>query len=378
MSSDQGVISFANSVGTAGGFLTEHQRLPTSGARTALPLTVEGQLLLAIPQLSEDVAGQPPHMNGGNSDLDMLFYAWKDGRFVAQEGLPTPGGEDVTTFEIDGVQYLATASIRTGHGPYEMNARADIYRRAAGKWEPVQSIPAFAAKQVYHFSFDGRHFLGLAQGVTLPHAEPRNPRESRLFEWKNGRFEEFQVLDGKWGYNWHYFTIGDARFLAYADHTSPSLVYRWDGAQFVPFQTFSELTGRAFVSLEQDGNHYLLHAAIQGDSALFRWDGERFVEQQKLGGPGGREFELIRVGQKLYLVRICFILGTPADPKTDLQSQVFLWNGEGFDLVGEFPTHGGTDASAFVVDGRHYLAVSNSLTPDIRFREDTIIYRLNV
>lgn len=362
----------------AGGLLSEHQRLPTSGARTALPMTIDGALLLAVPQLSEDVPGQDPHMNAGNSDLDMIFYRWEDGCFVEQERLATPGGEDVMVFEIDGATYLATASIRTGSGPYEMNARADIYRREGGQWDHVQAIPAFAAKQLSHFTVDGRHFLGLAQGVTVPHAQPRNPRESRILEWKDGRFEDFQVLEGKWGYNWHFFSVGAHRFLAYADHSSPSLVYRWDGEGFAPFQTISERTGRAFASFRQDGIDYLLHATIEGDSTLLRWDGAAFVAQQVLGGPGGREFELIRSGQALYLVRVCFIHGTPADPKTDLLSQVYRWEEGGFALAGEFPTNGGTDANAFIADGRHYLAVSNSLTPDIRYRQDSVIYRLNI
>ena len=362
----------------AGGLLSEHQRLPTSGARTALPFELEGALLLAIPQLSEDVAGQAAHMNGGNSDIDAIIYRWENGQFVEHERLFTPAGEDVVVFSIGEDLFLGTASIRTGGGPYEMNAFATIYRRDNGAWAPFQSIPTFAAKQLYHFTFDGRHFLGLAQGVTLPHAQPRHPRESRILEWSGDRFEPFQVLEGKWGYNWHFFEVEGQRFLAYADHTSPSLLYRWDGSGFVAFQTISEQTGRAFASFERDGRFYLIHAAIQGDTILYRWDGAGFVEQQVIGGPGGRELELIGSGDALYLVRICFILGTPAEPKTDLMSQIYRWDGDGFTQAGEFPTFGGTDANAFVVDGKHYLAVSNSLTADVRFRQDTIIYRLHV
>ena len=362
----------------AGGMLSEHQRLPTSGARTALPFELEGRLLLAIPQLSQDIPGQAAHMNAGDSDVDAVIYRWQDGTFAEHERLPTPGGEDILTFTIGDATFLGTASIRTGSGPYEMNASADLYRREDGKWALFQSIPAFAAKQLHHFTFDGRHFLGLAQGVTLPHAQPRNPRESCIFEYKDGRFEPFQTIDGKWGYNWHFFEVGGHRFLAYADHTSPSLVYRWDGAGFVPFQTFSEQAGRAFATFEQDGHFYLLHAAIQGDTTLYRWDGSSFVEPQVVGGPGGREFELIRTGDDLHLVRICFILGTPADPKTDLPSQIYRWENGGFVLAGEFPTFGGTDANAFAVDGARYLAVSNSLTADVRFRQDSIIYRLHL
>jgi hypothetical protein len=47
-------------------------------------------------------------------------------------------------------------------------------------------------------------------------------------------------------------------------------------------------------------------------------------------------------------------------------------------MVEEFPTFGATDAAVFTAEGQRYLAVSNSLSPDIRFREDTVVYRLNV
>lgn len=362
----------------AGGLLSEHQRLPTSGARTALPVTLEGELLLFVPQLSEDLPDTAAHMNGGNSDVDMIVYRWADGAFVEHERLPTPGGEDVVIFDIDGDTYMGTASIRTGSSPYEMNAFARIYKRTQGAWSLIQTIPAFAAKQLYHFSFDGRHFLGLAQGVTLPHAKPTNPRESLIFEWDGTQFVRFQALEGKWGYNWHFFERDGHRFLAYADHTSPSLVYRWDGTAFVPFQTFTETSGRAFATFERDGGFYLLHAAIDRDTTLHRWDGAAFVQVQVLGGPSGREFELVESDDGLYLVRVCFILGTPQDPKTDLTSQIFRWEDGAFVLAAEFPTNGGTDANMFVADGQRYLAVSNSLTPEPRFRQDAIVYRLNL
>src|SRR3546814_6888818 len=68
--------------------------------------------------------------------------------------------------------------------------------------------------------------------------------------------------------------------------------------------------------------------------------------------------------------------GTPASPKTDLSSQLFQWRDGQLELVEEFPTFGGTDASYFHVDGEDYLAVSNSLTPAVRFRQDMVIYKL--
>jgi hypothetical protein len=143
---------------TAGGLLLEHQRLPTSGARTALPFELEGELFLAVPQLSEDVAGQKPHMNGGNSNTDMIIFRWQAGKFTVHERLPSPGGEDALVFRIGGDTFLGTASIRSGADPYDMNDFARLYRREDGRWQLIQAIPTFAGKQLYHFAFDGRYF----------------------------------------------------------------------------------------------------------------------------------------------------------------------------------------------------------------------------
>lgn len=359
-----------------GPILTTYQRLPTSGARTALPFSLEDQLYLAVPQLAEDIPGQDGHMNAGDSNTDAILYRWEGGRFIEHERLPTPGGEDVLVFQIENQTYLGTSGVRIGAGPYDLNAFAKIYRRENGKWVLFQEIPTFAGKQLHHFAFDGRNFLALAQGVTVPTAEPRHPRESRIFEWNGEQFVEFQVLEGRWGYNWAFFELNGDRFLAYADHTSPSGLYRWNGEQFVEFQTIADHGGRAFLFFEADEQAWLAFATIGDDSTLFRWTGQAFAPHQKLGGPGGREFELIRTANGLYLVRICFIEGVPAAPKTALNSQIFQWKDGGFQLVEEFPTFGGTDATAFTVDDQLYLAVSNSLTADIRFRQDSIIYRV--
>lgn len=356
--------------------LREHQRLATSGARTALPFVLDGQTWLAVPQLSQDVPGTPPHMNGGDSDVDLLLYRWESDGFVLADRLPCPGGEDVVVFEHEGDTYMAVASIRTGHGPYDANAISWIYRRQNEAWVPFQAIATFGAKQWHPFAFDGRLFLALAQGLTLPQYTPKGPATSCIYEWRGGRFEPFQELDGRWGYNWSFFEFEGGRYLGYADHVGPSLLLRWNGETFVPFQTLAETSGRAFRFFEQDGAAWLAFASIDGDTTLHRWDGTRFADHQVLSGPGGREFELVRTGDDLHLILVRFIEGTPRDPKTDLVSRIYRWSGNGFDEVESFPTFGATDATCFDVQGRRYLAISNSLTPDIRFRQDSVIYEL--
>jgi hypothetical protein len=358
--------------------LEVHQRLATSGARCAHLFTLDAALYLAVPQLAEDVAGQPAHMNGGTSDVDAILYRWDAGQFVEHRRLPCPGGEDALFFQNGEGSFLAFANLRTGSGPYQINTQSLIYRDVGDDWELAETMPSFAAKQWHHFTIHSREFLALAQGLTLPHAKPEGHGRSVIFERDNGAWREFQILGGRWGYNWTDFEIDGQRFLAYADHVTPSLIYRWDGEAFVPYQTFAETTGRAFRYFRHDGADWLAFAAIGGASTLYRWNGELFVAHQSLGGPGGREFELIDSEHGLFLVRICFIEGTPADPKTDLQSQLFKWVDGRFELVEEFPTFGATDARYFQDDGQDYLVVSDSLTPDIRFRQDMVVYTLSL
>jgi hypothetical protein len=363
---------------TRNAILTEHQRLPTSGARAVEPFEIDGTLYLAVPQLAQDIPGQPAQMNGGDSDVDMILYRWRDGRFEEERRLPLPGGEDVLFFEIGGERFLATAGVRTGRGPYDLNTNADLYRRQGDAWIKFQSLPAFAAKQWYRFDIGERHFLALAQGVTMDGVEARNPRRSMIFEWDGSRFVEFQTLDGAWGYNFVSFAIDGQHFLGYADHVSATGLFRWDGTRFEHFQDLVDHGGRAFQFFEADGHAWLAVAAVLGDTVLFHWDGGRFAQHQTLGGPGGRELKLIHSKGSLHLVRICLIQGTPAAPRSDLRSQLYRWEGGQFVLVEEFSTFGGTDAATFERDGQLYLAVANSLSAEIRFRQDSVIYRVDL
>jgi hypothetical protein len=357
--------------------LIEHQRLPTSGARAVQPFDQAGTQYLVVPQLAFDIPGTPAHMNGGDSDTGAPIYRWRQGRFVEDSQLPLSGGEDAEFFFLDGDSYLVTAGVRSGRGPYRYNTDQILYKWQSGSWGPTQTFPAFAAKQWHFFRIGRRAFLALAQGLTLGSVQATNPRSSRIYEWNGRQFVDLQTLDGMWGYNWESFEIAGQHFLAYADHVGDSTLLVWNGALFVPAQRFSHKAGRCFRYFTADGNHYVAFANIQGDSTLHRWDGQAFSLCQRLSGPGGREFCIVRGASGLYLVQINFIEGEPSAPRTSLVSRVFKWTQREFELVEEFPTAGGTDAAVFSADDRLFLAVSNSLTPDVRFRTDTIIYQFN-
>jgi hypothetical protein len=357
--------------------LIEHQRLPTSGARAVVPFALAGTQYLVVPQLAVDVPGAAAHMNGGDSDTGALVYRWHNDRFIEDGLLPLSGGEDAEFFTLAEESYLVTAGVRSGHGPYGYNIDQVLYRWIGGSWAPLQTFAAFAAKQWHFFRVGDRAFLALAQGLTLDHIAATNPRNSRIYAWNGRQFTDFQSLEGMWGYNWESFEIAGQSFLAYADHVGESVLLTWNGSSFILLQSFSKKGGRCFRYFSVDGEHYLAFANIQGDSILYRWTGKEFAPCQTLSGPGGREFCIVRTDAGLYLLQINFIQGEPSAPRTSLMSRVFKWSNGKLTMVEEFATAGGTDAAVFSADDKLFVAVSNSLTIDVRFRTDTIIYRFN-
>ncbi|MEV7682823.1 hypothetical protein AB0O64_30385 [Streptomyces sp. NPDC088341] len=355
--------------------LTEIQSIPTSGARAVEPFELDGMRLLAIPQLAYDVPGGRIDMNGGDSDTDLLLMRRGDKEYEPFQRIPAPGGEDAEFFRVGERAFLAVASIRHGKGPYEYTTDSHVLEWDGETFRPFQSFRGFAAKQWKHFAIGERHFLALAQGVVAPGHEADN-RPSQIYTWDGERFVHLQDVDSLWGYNWHAFTLDGNHFLAYADHVRPSVLLRWNGERFAPYQELADRHGRAFADFTVDGTTYLLVARLQSLSQVLRWDGGKFVVHQTLPGPGAREFAVVH-GQDgtVYVVRVNFVLGTPADPTTALNSAVYQWHNDELTLVETFATTGATDVAVIPEEHDLLLAVSNSLTADIRFSGRTVLYR---
>ncbi|MTD59592.1 hypothetical protein GKO32_37240 [Amycolatopsis sp. RM579] len=331
--------------------------------------------LLAIPQLAYDVPDTPANMNGGDSDTDLLLLRRGDNGYERWQSIPAPGGEDAEFFRIGDRAFLAVASIRTGSGPYRFATDSRVFEWNGSKFEGFQAFDGYAAKQWKHFRIDDEHFLALAQGVVLPGDDAEN-LPSRIYRWDGQRFAHFQDIESQWAYNWHAFTVDGRHFLAHADHVRPSVLYRWTGTRFEPHQELADRHGRAFAHFTADGETFLLVARLQSESVLLRWDGARFVAHQALKDPGAREFAVLEGTQGLYVVRVNFVLGTPDNPTTALNSQLYLWRERTLVEVEQFPTTGATDAAVIHEDdGTTLVAVSHSLTADLRFAARTVLYR---
>lgn len=355
--------------------LTEVQRIPTSGARAVEPVRVGDHDLLAIPQLAKDIPGAPPGMNGGDSDAGLLLLDLAGGRFEPWATLPAPGGEDAEFFRVGDRSFLAVASIRTGAGPYEFAATSTIFEWRDGGFEPFQEVPTFAAKQWKHWRIGERHFLGLAQGVIRA---GQDNQDSVVYEWTGESFAEFQRIPSRWAYNWHAFEAGGEFFVAHAEHAGPSVLYHWDGTRLRPRQILADESGRAFATFSDGGETYLVVACIAAPARVLRLADGQFTDVQVLDGLGARELSVTRWGGRTLLIRINFILGTPADPEPELDSQVYEWDGGKLHEVATFPTCGGTDVAVLHRGGNAAeLIVANSLTPELRFAAETVRYEFS-
>ena len=373
------LIPPTESADSSHGLLRELQRLPTSGARAVEPFSHAGEQYLAVPQLAMDRAEQPASMTLGNSDVDLIVYRWVAGAFAEHQRLPVPGGEDAEFFAIGERRFLATASLRAGTGPYEMQVQSTVYEWKRDRFKPFQCFDTYAAKQWTHFRIGVLHFLALAQGALLPGAQVANQR-STIFQWNGARFEWLQEIDSAWGYNWLHFELAGEHLLAYADQAKPSHLLRWNGKHFDKLQTLDGSSGRAFCFFQAAGDDWLAFACLHGDTVLYRWQEDRFVPHQTLSGPGGREFEWLpgaAHGEEDRLVQINFIAGTREAPQPSMTSLVHAWRDGGLVVVDGFDTSGSTDAAAFTVNGKRCLAVSNSLSADVRFRTETLIYEIS-
>lgn len=356
-----------------GRHLTEQYRITASGARTVEPFEVGGRSLVAIPQLSRDIPGEPANMNGGNADTTLLVLQRGDDGCTPFQELPVPGGEDAEFFRIGDRAFLAAASVRTGSGPYDYAATSQVFEWRSGEFAPFQSFPTFAAKQWRHFTVGDEHFLALAQGIEIPGQENAN-RDSEIFRWDGSSFVPFQTIPSRWAYNWHTFRIDGEHYLAHADHVVPSVLYRWDNRKFTAHQQLVPEQGRAFADFAVDGERFLLVACLQSPSRLLRWTGSAFEDYQVLDGLGGREFAVIE-SDELYVIRVNFILGTRAEPQPAINSQVYQWQHGKLEIVEEFPTTGAADVSIHRTGGETLVFVANALDAQARFAATPVVYR---
>ncbi len=311
-------------------------------------------------------------MDGGDSDVDTVVFRWESGKLVEFQRIPSHGSEDAEFFTIGERRFLAICGVRMGHGPYNPRTYAMVYEFDGSRFFPVQQLATFAAKQVRAFTIGAEHYLAIANGVTFEGVN--DDPSSRVYRWDGTRSRKFQALLSRWAYDLEYFEIDGNSYLALSDHLDGWTLYEWKDDAFRSIQKVSEPGARGLAHFRIDGTDYPACANLVGTSRIYRFADGQFLEHQALEGAGGRAFHFLPAERHPYLVRVNHITGDRTKPQAVLQSTLLRWNGKGFEPVQSFSTFGGSDAPSFEADGERYLVVSNGLSPDLRFRVDSVVY----
>ena len=360
--------------------LTEHQSLPSSGARSVELFKIEGEQFLALPQLAEDIAGDPANMNGGDSDVDVLIYQWRESEFHEYQRIPSHGNEHISFYAFDGRYFLAVASIRSGKQPnFKTSIQSVVYEWQADQFVEFQRFDTFAAKGCKFFSIENQHYIGFSEGVKESETDNDKDINSHLYRWNGEQFEAFQSLPSTWGYDMTFFQMDNRYFLAIADNLAASTIYEWNGKQFPSFQAIeAQGGGRHFCYFTANNQHYIAFANLLHDSTLYCWNGDTFVATQTLTSAGARSFSVLQANNETYLFRTNFITGTREQPVTEMDSIIYQLKGEQLVETLTYKTDGGTDSNTFNDNNRTYLVVSNSLSKDIRFKTPSKIYKMTL
>ena len=359
--------------------LKEYAHIETSGARGVVSFTIGADNYLAFPQLAKDLPDTEANMNGGDSNVDAVIYKWFDGNFVEFQCLSAPGGEHIAFHSFANRNFLAVASIRSGSMPnFEAHLESVIYEWDGEKFVVLQRIPTFAAKDSTFFEIAGELFLGFAEGFVESPDDTDIDTSSHLYHFDGAEFKPFQSLPTKWGYCLQHFIINEKHFLAVADHLQASSIYLWQEGKFTYFQDInSDPGGRDIMPFDVAGESYFAYANLTHNSYVYRWDGSAFIKHQELQNDGGRSFAKLEHDGELYVFLTNFITGTREAPQTLHDAIVYKWHKGELSKVTHYLTYGGTASCPFNIAGQNYLAVSNSLSSDIRFRVDSVVYTID-
>lgn len=357
--------------------LKPYQNIPSSGARGVELFEIKGEQYLAIPQLSEDINGDTPNMNGGNSETYVLIYKWQDNKFVEYQKIPSQGNEHTSFYTIADRHFLAVASIRGGANPnFTMDVDSKVYEWIDGAFVYFQAFDTFAAKSCDFFEINSHHYLVYSQGVKEPGVDIEKQCYTQIFRWNDSSFELFQSIPVSWGYETCFFSIEGKFFLALADNLEASKILQWDGTKFELFQEIeAQGGGRDFCHFIHEGSHYLAFANLLHDSSIYKWDNGVFTKVLSLDGVAARSFYAYQDNGNTYLFRTNFISGTRQEPVAKLKSVIYKFNST-CEPVETYDTYGGTDAKVFVRDNKKFAVVSNSLSETIRFDTPTIVYEI--
>ena len=358
--------------------LREVQRIPTSGARAVETLTVDGLTLVAIPQLAVDLPGprrderrRQRHRSSAAAAPRRALHPARDpagagwrGRRVLHHRRPCLPGRREHPLRVRSVH--ATRPTST------------IHEWSGSEFVPFQSITDVRRQAVP--ALDRRR-------ASLPRTGPgsrpaaRRGRQPALGDLRVARRPVRGVPDDPVDVGLQLARVLGRRAAPPGarrpPRTQPALrVGRAIATS--PTRTCWRVPDARSPTWPTPTTHFLLVAGLEEPPVLWRWDGDRFHQVQTLAGLGARELRVLRQTDRTYRRAGELHRGHTRRPTT------------GADLAGlrvrRRPAHGrgrvphvgrhGRRGRRLAGDGETRFIVSNSLSPDVRFATDTVVYAM--
>lgn len=242
--------------------------------------------------------------------------------------------------------------------------------------QEVQTIPATGATRFASFKINNDTYLAVTNSYDEP--PPRTDLSTELYKWNGNQFTPFQSIPANSPDAVEAFTIGNDHFLAIAEYYHGqystfdfnSHILKWDGTHFAPFQEILTHGAAGWKHFVMDGQDYLIvsnHAtgsggyivSVQVDSVLYKWNGAQFEAVQNIPTTAARDWEYLEVGDKRFLAVANEYDGFSYNTSTNINSEIFQWDGSKFNSFQKIHSEGARDWKAFNIGDRHFLALGN-------------------
>ncbi|ETR69943.1 MAG: hypothetical protein OMM_03594 [Candidatus Magnetoglobus multicellularis str. Araruama] len=321
--------------------LTEIQSLPVGGYNSHIEsFTINNETFIAV----------------GNGKSTKI-YKWINSSFVEFQSIETYSSSQITSFVIDGINYLAIANRGNSSNP---SVDSNIYIWNGKQFEIYQSLSKYDCLGLEFFSINNEHFL-----VVSNYGD--NENGSHIFKWSVNSFQLFQSLPTKGAIRSKYFTINEESYLAIASHyfsgfNQNSTIYKWNGSYFEEFQNI-QTSGVWDIESFSIGNDKFLAIAnsFNGisndiDSIIYQWDGQKFIKIQAILTHGAADWEFFTYNNNSYLIVANSDNYYRLNQDFSTISVVYKWYGGQFQKIQSFNLYRNYDWETFFINNEIYFA----------------------
>ena len=198
-------------------------------------------------------------------------------------------------------------------------------------------------------------------------------------------FEKVQDLPTRGAEDVEYFTIDGSLFLAFANYygdinkrKTSSMIYKMN-EQTGKFNLYHTLQTRGAAGLEYfsiANKHFLAVAnhydgTSQLDSEVYQWNGQRFVVFQKIPTKGAKDFTSFTINSEHYLS-----VANSYDGSThSIKSVIYKWSSGKFIKFQEIPTEGARGSSAVVINNDTFIAFANHYNAKQKYAVQSTVFK---